>query len=398
MNTFWGSDTDALTTVSETFEHAAERLGDLTTTLTDTAHTVPWIGPDADDWRTLHDRMMEKTREVGREIARLARRLFEESREQEECSRADGSGDGSPTRGAPPPERDFGNQPFTWPPRPGFMPREAQGQRDPLDLPTIFGPMIHPDPIRLGEKLRDLPLPSLKEVWGPFQHEPLPGEPPPREPVPRDDQYALDPEVLEQAQKGRRKLLGAIPLAGTAQWLLPGHEIVGQALDGVERGLENAGLGVLTPALTGPKMMHSLSGIAIGERSTFAQVVEGMDHGFAGALQTTQELSEAVGERDAAAAARTLERGMYRQAGSGAEILTAFAAPAVIGGAGEMIGHTADVVEVASPQAAAPLHRTAEEMESVASFLEEGRDRITDAQAAYELRRTYVPLPWDERG
>lgn len=344
MNTFWGCETEALTELSGVFGTQSVRLGDLVDEAAGAVHAAEWIGPDAEDHRRRTDELVETVIELIERLRRLGELLGDEAEEQEVCSR---------------PERT---------PAPAGGPPGI----DPSDVgtwgPWIGGPSTAPDPLR--------PVPA---------------------PAPAGEEFALDPALLAEARAQRELALGAVPVLGTLQTLAGAHESLGHVLDRAEEALEGSPLEALTPMIDLARVPHAAAGTAVGEGSTFGQMTAGVDDALANHVQTAEEVSAAVGDGDWAGALRAGERGMYRHAGAVADILTATPVPAVATFASALLGTGADAIEVLDPEAAAPLREAERVLGESGRIWVDGRDRVTDAETYFELRRTHAPAPWDTR-
>jgi hypothetical protein len=389
MNTFWGCETEALTELSTVFGTRAARLRALIETTAGTVHATTWRGPDAEDHRRRTDEMVEVVLRLVERLRRLGELLGEEAEEQETCSRprsaSTPAGDPLGVRATPP-----------WVPDPGWGLPPLGGPSQPPLGPMIGGPLMAKDPTAIADA-----LPDLDDVgpWigGPFMA-PDPGRtlPAPR-PVPEDEDFALDPGSLSTAEDVRTSLLGGVPVVGTVQTIAGFHEQAGHLYDGAEQMLQDSGLGAFAPLVDVARIPHTVSGAVLGEDSTFGQLTSGLDRGIANTIQTTGEVAAAIGDGDLAGAAGAAERGLYRQAGVTADVLTAGPFTAVTGTASELLGTGADLVEPVSPEAAAPLHEAARAARDVGEGYQGILDDLTDAERYYDARRAYVPLPWDQR-
>lgn len=393
MNTFCGCDTETLTDLSSVFGERAGHLAALMDGAAGSVHTTAWFGPDAEDFRDRVDKVVEDAIGLIETIRELGELLRQESSQQTSCSQ--------PDEGAGSWDDALRSMRAEWP---GSV-READ--ISPLMTepgmrgwgPMIGGPIAMKDPTSLLDRLP--PRPDLEDlapmIGGPFMA-PGPLRPIPRpQPVPDGEEFALDPEILADAQKDRRLGLGAVPIVGTVQMAMGIHDGIGRLLDNAEGILEGSGLSFATPVVSAARVPHALSGIALGERSVAGQVVDGIDRQLANTAQTTGEVSAAIGDGDWGGAARAAERGLYRHVDVGADVLTATAIPAVGGAVSEIAGSAADVIEPLSPAAAAPLRGVEDTSREFVEDLEGGHDWLTDGERYYDLRRQYAPMPWDPR-
>lgn len=390
MNTFWGSDTVALTELSAEFSTDAAQLGAVITAAARTVHATAWFGPDAEDHRRSTDEAVDTVIRLVEKLRELGELLEGEASEQDVCSRPDTAqgpaGDPLGVRATPP-----------WIPDPAVGLPPLQGSGDTGWGPMIGGPLMHPDPQRLVDG-----LPDLDELWpmigGPFmRQDPLRPIPAPH-PLPEGEEFALDPEILAEAQLDRKLALGAIPVVGTAQTLMGVHSGMGKIFDRAEQNLEETGLGAFAPTVSVMRIPHTISGPVLGSDSVPGQVISGIDQGIANVMQTSEEVSSAIGDGDLAGIVRASERGMYRHAGAMADILTATPVPAMSRTASELIGTGADLVESVNPEAAAPLRAMEQSTLEFGQQWQLGLDGITDPERYYDLRREYLPTPWDPQG
>lgn len=389
MNTFCGCDPETLTDLSSVFGERAGQLGALMVGVSGSAHAPAWFGPDAEDFRDRVDEMVEDAIRLVETFRELGELLGQESAQQTSCSQPD---EGTGAR-----EDPVRSTRTEWP--------GAEKDVSPLMTepgirgwgPMIGGPIAMKDPTSLLDHLPSRPdLEDLAPlIGGPFVA-PGPLRPiPPPQPVPDGEEFALDPEILADAQKDRRLGLGAIPLLGTVQMAMGIHDGIGRMLDTSEEILQDSGLGFATPVVSAARMPHTLTGIALGERSVAGQLVDGIDRQLANTVQTTGEVSDAIGHGEWGGAARAAERGFYRHVGVGADVLTATAVPAVVDAGSEIAGSAADVIEPLSPEAAAPLRGIEDTSREFLEDLEGGHDWLTDGERYYDLRRQYAPMPWD---
>lgn len=380
MNTFYGCDTAALDDLSATIGERAAQLRTVMEGTGQAAAAPAWFGPDGDVFRDEVDKLVERALGVFEWLRELGELLGAEAAEQSACSAADGeSGGGQGIRPALGAEllrlvRDLVRGPVS-----GLASGLKEGFEDGLpplpDLgslgPLIWGPLLPRDP------LRPLPRPQ---------------------PLPDGEEFALDPEILAEAQQDRRVALGALPFIGTAQLAMGIHGGVGRFYDRVEEGLEASGLGAATPLVSMARIPHHVSGIPLGEKSIPAQALDVVDREFANVTQTSAEVSSAVGEGDWAGATRAAERGIYRHFDASVDLMTANPAPAIAEAAAGFAGSAADIAEPFSPAAAEPLRDLEGIVREAGLGLEDGHHWLTDGERYYELRRQYMPLPWDRQG
>ena len=388
MNTFWGCEPEALTVLSVSCRTAVARLRQLIERILEAAHAAAWHGPDAEEHRRRTDETAEAMTHLLEALRRFSEQLCTEADEQTACSRADelpgGAGDPLGVWASPP-----------WTDEPGLAPplsgAEPQGWG-----PMIGGPMAPKDPLAYRDRLPDLPALEdlLPLLGGPFQAEDLPIPPAPR-PLPQDDGLGPDPEVLAEAQRMRRIGLGAIPFVGTAQSVMTAHTAVSDMLDSTEQNLRDSGLRPLAPIVSAIGIPNAIGGIAVGEKSVPGQVLAGIDTSIANTMQTTGEITSALGDGDLAGAVGAGERGMYRQAGVTADLLTATPFAALTDTAADVIDTGADMVEAVDPEAAEPLRQAEGATRQLGESWEAGRERLTDPDGYYAARRQYAPMPWD---
>ena len=390
MNTFWGSETEAVTELSSEFATGAAQLAAVVTAAARTVHAAAWFGPDAADHRRRTAEVVDTVIRLVEKLRKLGELLEQEAGEQDVCSQPEtgpGSvGDPLGVRAAPP-----------WVPYPSVGVPTLQGSDDMDWGPLIGGPLMDPDPPR---RLDDLPdMEELRPlIAGPFMApDPWRTIPAPR-PLPEGEEFSLDPEVLAEAQGDRKLGLGSIPIVGAVQTVMGVHSGMGQIYDRAEQNLEESGLGALAPVASLLRIPHTVSGPLLGSDSVAGQTISGIDHGLANVMQTSEEISSAIGDGDLAGVMRAGERGMYRHAGAMTDILTATPMPAFSRTASELIGTGADLVESVSPEAAAPLRATEQFTLEFGQAWQHGVDEITDPERYYDLRREYFPAPWDPRG
>ncbi|MGP9537484.1 hypothetical protein ACT3SP_05705 [Brachybacterium sp. AOP43-C2-M15] len=404
MNTFIGCEPEALEDLAERMREGARRLLELIERLRAACAAVTWNGPDAD----AHRRRSEEAAADGlRVVAALrggASELQLHARQQELASRAEtdaqiGSADPARSLRAELPWRST-----------------ADGEGDELgvNLPRLRGRRVLEDPGRwvggpfMAEDPQDL-LPGLPDApslpggvgpWiaGPMMPPGMPAKVSGSRPLPEGEDFALDPTTLADAQKDRRIALGSLPLAGQAQMAMGLHDALGRGLDRVEETLEESGLGGLSPVVSAVRIPHTLAAPVLGEKSVLGQVTDGIDRGLANVMQTGEEISGAIGDGDWAAAVRAGERGMFRHADTAADVLTATPVPAVMESTSDLIGFGAEAVEMAGPEAAAPLRGVEQTTRDVGERWQSAQDQLTDGEGWYDRRRQYLPMPWDPQG
>lgn len=396
MNSFWGCDTETMDDLSAMFGERAGLLSAVIDRAAGTVRVATWFGPDAEDHRLRMEDVVETADALIELLRRLGELLGEESAEQSTASSTEGSsaGGAAPAGGDPlgvratPPwvtsGRRFG----------GLSSRRVTDWG-----PLVGGPLMEEDP--LAGRGPVSPLPALKDI-GPMLGKPLTrqvaGMIPPPSPLPEGEGFALDPVILEEAQGDRRLALGAVPVLGSLQSLMGVHAGIGAGFDRGERMLEENGLGAFTPALDVLRLPHTVSEVFLGEKSVMGQVTSGIDRGIANGIQTTEEISSAIGEGDWSGALRAGERGAYRQADVTADLLTATPVPAAAESLSSVLGTGGDLVEPLSPEAAARLHGAERTVGELGQGWEGTQDHLTDGERYYDLRRQYAPLPWDPKG
>jgi len=383
MDTFCGCDTAALDDLSSIVGERAAHLGAVMEGAAQVAAATDWFGPDGQCFREQVDELIEKARDLFERLRELGELLREESAEQNACSQPDGQGG-------------------TW--RDGLRALRAELPRLVSELglsPSVLGgPFMMKDPIGFVDRLPPLPdLGSLGPlIGGPLlRRDPLRPLPPPQ-PLPEGEDFALDPELLDEAQQDRRVMLGALPFIGTAQLAMGIHGGVGRFYDRVEETLEASGLGAATPLVSAARIPHHVSGIPLGEKSIPAQALDVVDRQLANVAQTSAEVSSAVGEGDWAGATRAAERAIYRHIDASVDLMTANPGPAIAEAAAGFAGSAADITEPFSPAAAEPLRDVETTMRDAGAGLEDGHHWLTDGERYYDLRRQYAPLPWDPQG
>lgn len=387
MNTFWGCEPEALTDLSTVFADGGDRIRLLRERILETMHATTWEGPDAQVHRQRTADAAATMTHLLEALRRFSEQLCQEAEAQTVCSSAEGAPSHDPLGiwATPPWVRD----PVPLPPLTGGA---TQGWG-----PMIGGPFAHRDPVALAEGLPELP--DLGDL-GPWIGGPLAAQDPrtiPRPtPVPDTGELDVDPALLTEAQQSRRLALGAIPVVGTAQMAMGLHAEYDSFLDRGEQDLEQAGLGFLAPAVSVARIPHTVAGIAVGEDSVLGQATSGVDASIASAVQTREEISAAIGEGDVAGAVSAAEKGLFRQAGVSADILTATPFAAVSETLADGLGAGAHVVEAVAPGAAAPLREAEQVTRQVGETWEADRESLLDPERYYGLRREHLPMPWDQ--
>lgn len=388
MNTFWGCEPEALTELSAAYGAGAARMRRLLEKIVAVVRGTTWQGPDADEHRLRTEDAVERMTDLIGALRKLEKLLRQEAAEQTACSHAEAGSsradDPLGIRAAPP----WVSDPVDLPQLSGNGPRSWG--------PMIGGPFAAKDPFALADH-----LPSLEEIapliGGPFMSTDPQPIPPPRQ-LAEGPEFGIDPEILAEAQQTRRVTLGAIPAVGTAQMVMGVHTAIGESLDRTEQNLQESGLGVLTPAVSAARVPHSVAGIVVGEQSVLGQVTSAVDVSIANTMQTSEEISTAIGDGDPAGVIGAGERGLYRQAGVTADILTATPVAALMDTGADVLGAGAHVVETVSPEAAAPLREAERASRAGSESWVSGQDRLTDTERYYDARRQYAPMPWDPQG
>lgn len=390
MDTFWGCETEELTTLSADVGTRAARLQALIDQAAGSVRTVSWIGPDADRCRQQMEELVSFVIELIEKLRELGELLREEAAQQDLCSAAEGPWQENPlwgVRAAPPwwP----GGDPDVIPPI--LAPSGSEDRR-----PTIGGPFMAEDAPWLEEL-----VPKLEALWprilGPVIPTGLPWAQAGR-PLPEGEDFALDPETVQAAEDLRTRALRAVPYARSLQMMLRAQGAVEGGFDQAEMALEQHGLGAFTPLVSLARTPFDLTGAALGENSGLGQVATAVDDGVANVLQTGDEVLTALGEGDVGGALRAGERGFFRQGGVLADVLTASSGPAYADTASDLIGTGADLLEPLDPGTAQDLRTLEGRFENLEQRWMEGREQITDPEFYYDLRRTYAPAPWDPQG
>jgi hypothetical protein len=410
MNIFCGCDPDALAELAERLHERALRLRELIELLRATAEAVTWVGPDADAHRRRTAAMADAALAVAADLRAAALAARRHAWEQECASQVD---PGAAVRAELP-----GGEFVERLRRPGVLddpgpwiggPFQAGDPRDPFPPlppvpeppggwgPLIGGPMAPTDPLDLLPDGSTPPSPP--GGWGPWSGGPfLPTSAPslrPRGLEPGGDELALDPEIVAGAQEDRRSVLGAIPVAGTIQTAMDMHGGLGEIHDGVDRALADAGLEQLQPLADLSRIPHRLTEPVLGEDSRLGQVADIADRSWANVLQTGSEVTGAVGEGDWGGAAAAAERGMFRSAGTSAELLSTSAIPAYAETGADLLGDGADALRPVSPEAAEGLEDLSGGLRGRGEEYEAFLDSYSDAESWYATRREHAPMPWD---
>lgn len=358
MNTFWGCETENLTELSGVVAARALRMRAIVLQIALSVRAVGWIGPDADDYRLRAEDLVDRALELIETLRRLGEVLGREAEEQDLCSQPD-----------------------------GVLP----GVRDPLgvraELPWTPGggfrvPSLHRRPLS----------PWAEPFAAPLERREL------DDPLPAGEDFALDPDGLPGAARLRQKLVGQIPVAGFLQYAPALHEGMGDVYDEIEQGLEDHGLGAFRPVVSLARIPHEISGVLIGEDSMLGQTVSALDRSIANFGQTGQEVLTEIGDGDLSGAIRAGERGLYRNIDIGADLLTASPVPAAADAVSDIIGTGADMAEPITPEGAQLLRDAEETIRGHGESWERGQEQLTDPEFYYDLRRRYVPMPWDPQG
>lgn len=356
MNTFWGCETENLTTLSTVVGARALRLQALILQIALRVRGTDWFGPDAEDHRVRTEDLVEEVIELVDRLRELGELLGLEAEEQELCSQPD---------------------------------RVLPGVGEPLggrDTPPWFPEGINVPP---------LSKPGSRPPW-PFGDPPVGLRHP--APLPEGEDFALDPARMPGAERLRRTALGGIPIVGVAQLLPSTHEKISGFYDGIEQGLDDHGFHVLSDAVSLARTPHDISGVVIGEDSRFGQTIASIDRVIANTGQTGQEMFSEISEGDLSGAVRAGERGMYRHAGIAADLLTVSPIPTVADIASDVIGTGADTIAPVAPEAAESLRDVEERVRERGEDWEQHREQVTDPEFYYDLRRSYAPMPWDPQG
>lgn len=390
MDTTWGCVPDHLDGLAETIEDAVERLRELIDLLRSTSVTVPWEGADAEGHRARTGAALEAMEAAAVSLEARATELTGHAAEQEAASSPQGAAATADLL-----DILLG---------PGGAAGRGLGERlGGREVPEEIAPLIG-GPLAAPRSPGDAPsVPGGWErsplVGGPITAPgtpggPVIGTPPTNPPMPSPDDLSLDPELLEEAQGYREPAIGAVPVLGTLQGLVSAHGTVGTWYDRAETTLDDAGLGGLTPVVDAARIPWHAASAVIGEDSITGQVLGGADRKIANVLQTSGELSAALGEGDLAGAVRATEKGVLRDADATVDILAANPIGAGLGAASGMAGSTADLVEGVSPEAAAGLRTVEDRLAADRERWEDATD-LTDPQRVYDARRRGAPMPWD---
>lgn len=388
MTTFWGCDTTDMDTWAALATTEVRALTDLLDALAATGPTLAWSGPDAQRFQSDLSACLLGGYRIGRLLARYCERLQEEAQQQEEASSPDG---GSGTGGSSPGGTPVSGTPVSGTPStgtPGGRPLLGTGPGGPL------GPMIHPDPAglarRLGEKVEALDFRS--PWWDPHLARPFG----PMAPIPvLRDTGAEAPDVSITADGEAVRSAGAkhVPGLKQVQAMMGAHEWIGGGIDRLESGMQDAGYGQYTGVLAPAKVMHGITGMAIGEDSVPGQILGAADAQIANTYHSAGAVSSRILDGDLLGAAREAEMGVLRHAESQIDLVTASPLRAVAGFASDSLETGADVLDpIAPPAVSQRLRGAAGSIDShVAAW-----DEATSAQRFLDLRYRYVPTPWDQ--
>lgn len=398
MNTFWGCTTDDMEGWADLATGHTATLTALLDDLAAAGPVLPWFGPDAQRFQADLASLLNAGYEAGRLLDRYLEQVRAEAEEQEEASAPDG-GTGS-TAGPGPVPRHWDDTPMGA----GGSPMPVIGaplSPAPLFGPGAsnpFGPMIHPDPIglfdRLREKTKDWEFGS--PWWDPGLHRPIgsPSSPPPMPPV-LQPTGSTAPDITITADGEAVRTAGArqVPGLKQAQMLMGVHEVIGRGIDGVEQGMVDAGYGAYTGALAPFRMMHAASGMAFGEDSVPGQILGAADAQIANTMHTTGAVGEALLSGDLKGAARETEMGLFRHAEAQFDLVSASPIRPLASFASSTLETGADALEpIAPPAVSESLRSAAGTIDShVTAF-----DEATSAQRFLDLRYRYLPLPWDQ--
>ncbi|MGY5763662.1 hypothetical protein ACXET9_00500 [Brachybacterium sp. DNPG3] len=441
MDEIWGCDTDDMLALADRFIEAAERLRRLIELLRSSSTAVAWEGPDADAHRETARSVLADLEGIGAAVGDHGEALDGEAAAQDDASAAESGGLGTGRAGlgagaASPSLRTelpdwhplSGRTGETGPaPAPGLGSGGAGGSGvGTTDVPTggveswgpaIGGPM---GPAAGGHGAGTAGEPTGGSVdWGPMIGGPMGptiggtgygsidpvgtvktlGEGlarMPRYPVPDGGEYRIDPEQLQLAEQRRRTIAAHIPGVSTVQQAIGLHDLQHATLDEIEGNARAAGMTAALPAVGAGRISLALSEPVIGERSMARQLLTSVDEEIANYQQTGQEVSEAIGDRDAGAAIGAIERGGYRHIGVLADRVTANGIPSTFDAAGGAVGGVGDIVEPFSPEAAESLRGTEDRLVGYGDRVEGFIDDVTDTEQLYALRREYIRTPWDE--
>lgn len=213
--------------------------------------------------------------------------------------------------------------------------------------------------------------------------------------LPPGESFALGEDHLAHGEWVRRRLAKRHPVTRAAQQLMDAHAALEGLAGDAESSFDRRGWEV--PAAAAGMYGHALglTGLLVGEESTLGQATVGLERLWANGEQTVTEVLEAVGEGDPGAALRAGERGLLRNAQLQAELLTAGPTWYTADGIGHVLGGAADALEPVAPEAAGTLHEAEQRAVDLGADIRGIREEILDAEAWYEGRRTYAPMPWD---
>lgn len=396
MNTFWGCTTDDMEGWADLASGHTATLTALLDDLAAAGPAVAWFGPDAQRFQADLTSCLIAGYEAGRLLGRYLERIRAEAEEQEGASAPDGGS--GPSHESDPVPRRWDDTPMGA----GSSPTPVSGApRSPAPLfgPGLqnpFGPMIHPDPIGLFDRLRE----KTKDWefrapwWDPGLHRPIPGSSPPMPPV-LQPTGGTAPDISITADGESVRAAGAkqVPGLKQVQMLMGAHEFIGRGIDGAEQGMVDSGYGAYTGVLAPVKTMHAVSGLAFGEDSVPGQILGAADAQIANTMHTSGAAGEALLSGDLKGAAREAEMGMFRHGEAQFDLVTASPLRAAAGFASSTLETGADALEPIAPSA------VSESLRSAAGTIDShvtAFDEATSAQRFLDLRYRYLPLPWDQ--
>lgn len=398
MNTFCGCDDEILYDYSETIDEWVERIIELFEGLLAATRTVPWIGPDAEAHRAQMAAASSSATEVCAELRERAAMLRSEADAQTAASSADGG-----LAPALPLQANLFETVAEIVGGPGIAAGRrvgeavggagwGQGGGHPY-----FGPMGHHDPVglvrgvteraaRIFEEIQGVPLP----LGGPII---APGAPqPPVRDLPPGEEWAISEENLQRGTDLREELVSWVPVAGTVQKLLGMHDEIGNLISDAEGTLSHVVGEDLARAFVAPaEISHAASGLIAGPNSAVQRTLGLVDRNIANFYQTGDEAFAALGDRDLDAAARAVERGVYRNAASSASLVTVGTMPDVLGTGADISGIVGEAVAPFDPGAAERIG----DVEDALREAQTTRDTSFTAEDVYDGRRRVAPLPWD---
>src|SRR5699024_418800 len=168
--------------------------------------------------------------------------------------------------------------------------------------------------------------------------------------------------------------------------------------DALTQGLGAPGTGAFSPVGSLARIPPEVSGVLIGEASMLGQTVSALDRSIANFGQTGQEVLTEIGDGDLSGAIRAGERGLYRNIDIGADLLTASPVPAAAAAVSDIIRTGADMAEPITPEGAQLLRDAEETIRGHGESWDRGQEQLPDPEFYYDLRRRYVPMPWDPQG